>query len=351
MMYKTIVVDDEKMIKRSISALIQSHSTGFTIVGEAKDGEEAFQLNEETAPHLIITDIRMPKMNGLSFIQKVKETNSKAKFIIISGYDKFEYAQTALRCGVVDFLLKPLKPDQFLQSLEKVREELEKEQEGAKSRSKWIWMVKSSAEQLAERVWLLEEKDSEAIIEDFHKEVFSHVDSPLLKNLYLDLLAHLKGELIKQNDSLTSFDAFNESEFSNEGEQMKLEVNNLCSRIMEEIKAARNIGHRNSILTAVKYIDTHFREESLSLQEVAGTIQMSPSYFSMEFKAEMGISYKQYITKLRINKAKELLNNPIYKTYEIAHSIGYGDYPHFTKTFKKYIGITPTQYRKRIGNS
>lgn len=132
---------------------------------------------------------------------------------------------------------------------------------------------------------------------------------------------------------------------------MTAELNRLCHAVLEEIKSFRNIGHRNSIRTAVRYIEANFTEKNLTLSEVADTIHMSSSYFSMEFKSEVGVSFKQYLTNLKIEKAKELLNNPLYKTYEIAENLGYSDYPHFTKTFKKQLGMTPTQYRKRKGIS
>ncbi|MFQ3544038.1 response regulator [Halobacillus rhizosphaerae] len=351
-MYTVLIADDEKMIKKSISALIQNNPTGFQIVGEAKDGEEASQLNQQFEPHLIITDIRMPKMNGLAFIQKVNAENPKAKFIIISGYDKFEYAQSALRFGVVDFLLKPIKPDQFLASLGKVKAKLESENQSSKERSKWVWIIKSFAEKLADQIWLLEEEKTTLMITELHTQIVENkVEPGLMKSLYADLIVYIKGELNKQSADFTLDEPLNNSILPNDTEKMRRTLIGFCQTLMDQIKEVRNFGHRKNILKAVAYIETHFREETLSLQEVADTVHMSPSYFSMEFKAETGISYKQFITKLRIDKAKELLNNPVFKTYEIAHSIGYGDYPHFTKTFKRHIGITPTQYRKRIGIS
>ncbi|WP_167449453.1 response regulator transcription factor [Halobacillus trueperi] len=351
-MYRAITVDDEKLIKKSIAALVRANDTGFEIAGEAKDGREALQLQEQTAPDLIITDIRMPKMNGLSFIKEVKERNPHTKFIIISGYDEFEYAQTAIRYGVVDFLLKPIKPDQFLSSLRKVYRQLENDHTSSKQRSECLLMIKSYAETLGEHLWLLEEDQVFRTTEELSKKLnHLQVDPEVMRGMYSDLTVYLQGELEAHHSTFHTHSLFTHIDFSRERMEMTADLNRLCKAILEEIKSFRNIGHRNSIRTAVRYIEANFTEENLTLSEVADTINMSPSYFSMEFKSEVGISFKQYLTRLKIEKAKELLNNPLYKTYEIAENLGYNDYPHFTKTFKKHIGLTPTQYRKRKGIS
>jgi len=348
-MYSVILVDDEKMIKRSLLALIEGNETGFKVVGEAKDGEEALRLNQQCKPDLIITDIRMPKVNGLKFIKQVKEANKQSKFIIISGYDEFEYAQEALRYGVVDFLLKPIKPEQFLSSLEKVHQQIVGELNSTKERSECLGVIKSYTEKLVQQLWLLEEEQVIKLIDEYHEKLKdARSDTHSIRSMYADFLIYFQSELQKQSNPIKG-EIIQASDIPYEENEIKHSIISMCQNFINQLKTSRNIGHRNSILTTVKYIDEHFAVEDLSLPEVADTIGMSPSYFSMEFKAEMGISFKQYVTKLRMEKAKELLNNPTYKTYEVAYATGYADYPHFTKTFKKILGVTPSQYRKRIG--
>ncbi|SFP66934.1 response regulator transcription factor [Salibacterium halotolerans] len=349
-MFTAITVDDEKMIKTSISVLLHSNETGFKIVGEAKDGLEALQLNEQLTPDLIITDIRMPKLNGLKFIEKVKETNACSKFLIISGYDEFEYAQTAIRYGVVDFLLKPLKPDQFLSSLAKVHQQLEADQSASKERFEWLPLLRSSAEDLVQNLWLLEEEQVFQLVHDLHSQLTEKQGDPsVLQNMYLDLIVYMKGELERKKRELAEIEAF-DGGIPDDTKKMKETLDGICRAVMAHIKNTRNIGRRPKILSALEYIETNYSEETLSLQEAAETVDMSAAYFSIEFKAEMGISFIQYLTKRRIEQAKKLLQDPSCKTYEIAHSIGYKDYPHFTKTFKKHVGLTPSEYRKRVGS-
>lgn len=354
-MYSVLIVDDEKLIKRSIKVLITSYATHFKVVGEANDGKEGLSLNQKLTPDLIITDIRMPKLNGLKFIQEAKSYNQSTKFIIVSGYDEFEYAQKALRFGVVDFLLKPIKPDQFLETLRKVYHQLEDEKNESKKRSEWLWPLKSFAEQLAQQIWQLDENKVIQICKDLHMDISEkNEDSQVIQSLYKDLLAYLQGEMHDiTNESLGS-----ELNFANElhslphkHDRLQETMIDICLNVIEKIKENRNLGCRNRIMQAVQYIDNHFADDDLSLQKMADMVQMSPSYFSVEFKKEMGTNFSQYLTETRIEKAKSLLNDPFCKTYEIAYAVGYKDYPHFSKTFKKRTGLTPSEYRKRMGVS
>ncbi|SFT13669.1 response regulator [Paenibacillus sp. BC26] len=135
-MRKAILVDDEMFARKGLVGLIPWESCGFQIVGEAEDGEEALALIERQMPDLVITDIRMPVLDGLELIQTVQERISKAiKFIIISGYGDFKYAQQAVRYGVHDYLLKPIDENELMETLTRINEMLDERppwQEGGK---------------------------------------------------------------------------------------------------------------------------------------------------------------------------------------------------------------------------
>ncbi|KGP92996.1 hypothetical protein N780_11715 [Pontibacillus chungwhensis BH030062] len=345
-MFKVITVDDEKLIKRSISALIHKNETGFQIVGEANNGEEAMELVSTYHPHLIITDIRMPKLNGLDFIQKVRSVDHQVKFIVLSGYDEFIYAQQALRYGVSDFLLKPIKPHLFLSTLDTVYKEIQQEHPSYFERQERLGLINSSAKEISNLVWMLEEEKLVETISEVHKVLQDKgFATSLTKDFYQDLFTNIKTKL----ENRTSYILPSHTAFPIETDLLPDHLSTHCKQWINFLKQKRNIGHKANILSAARYIEANFKESTLTLNEVANIVDMSPSYFSMEFKKEMGESYKQFVTKLRIDKAKILLKNPIYKTYEIADTIGYVDYPHFTKTFKKITGYTPTEYRKRVG--
>lgn len=120
-MLKTILIDDEKIIREGLKHTIEWENMGFELVGEAKDGEEAIALLQSTTPDVIVTDIRMPFIDGLELIEFIKPMLPDAYIIILSGHDEFHYAQKALQLGVYDFLLKPLNIDYFTKLLKKIK--------------------------------------------------------------------------------------------------------------------------------------------------------------------------------------------------------------------------------------
>ena len=108
-MYTIAIIDDEKWIRKLIKKLLPTEQFPITIIGEAEDGQEGLDLLRKCRPHMVITDIRMPLLSGLDLIQSIQNTLPQSEIIIISGYDNFEYAQKAIKLGVMDFLMKPVE--------------------------------------------------------------------------------------------------------------------------------------------------------------------------------------------------------------------------------------------------
>ncbi len=106
-MLRVLVVEDEEMIRKGIVLATDWQSLGCVVVGEASNGEEGIEKAEAVRPSLLITDLKMTKMDGLEMIARLRERGCGAYVIILTAYDSFAYAQTAIRLGAVDFLLKP----------------------------------------------------------------------------------------------------------------------------------------------------------------------------------------------------------------------------------------------------
>ncbi|MCI7224503.1 MULTISPECIES: response regulator transcription factor [Fusobacterium] len=107
-MYKLMIADDEPLIRRGIKQLIDLSSLQIGEIYEASTGEEALKVFEEFEPEIVLMDINMPKIDGLSVAKKIKSINSATKIAIITGYNYFDYAQTAIKIGVEDYILKPI---------------------------------------------------------------------------------------------------------------------------------------------------------------------------------------------------------------------------------------------------
>jgi len=119
-----IIAEDEDIIRNGLANSIPWDDLGYRVVGVASNGKEALACYQSTRADLIITDIKMPYLDGLEFLEKLVESGSTAKVIIISGYDEFNYAQKALKLGAYDYILKPIKFDQFISMLSRLYNEL-----------------------------------------------------------------------------------------------------------------------------------------------------------------------------------------------------------------------------------
>lgn len=122
-MLKVVIADDEQHISKLLNSLIDWNALGYEIVGNARDGYSALRLCDEKKPDILITDIRMPGLGGMELIHELHRLHPEIKVIIITGYSQFEYAHQALRFGVVDYLLKPIKKEELLRALEAGREQ------------------------------------------------------------------------------------------------------------------------------------------------------------------------------------------------------------------------------------
>lgn len=126
-MLKVFIVEDEVIIREGLKQKIPWESEGFCFAGEASDGELAYPLIKKERPDILITDIRMPFMNGLELARLVKKELPNIKILFLSGYDEFEYAKEAIRIGAADYLLKPITSEKLLEAVRKVAESIRQE--------------------------------------------------------------------------------------------------------------------------------------------------------------------------------------------------------------------------------
>ena len=126
-MYSVFAVDDEPIVLEGIRSKIDWEGSGFVFVGEATDGEIALSMIQELKPDILITDIKMPFMDGLELSATIKKTQPWIKIIILSGHDEFDYAKKAISIGIEDYLLKPFTSEEVIESLKKVAAQIDKE--------------------------------------------------------------------------------------------------------------------------------------------------------------------------------------------------------------------------------
>lgn len=128
-MYKIMLVDDESQVREAIIEMIPWNDHGFTVVGQAANGRDALEILDTVNPDVIITDIKMPIMDGMELIRAVRESQPLIKIVILSGFGEFEYAKDAISLNVIEYLLKPISVNGMIQTLDSIREKLDRENE------------------------------------------------------------------------------------------------------------------------------------------------------------------------------------------------------------------------------
>lgn len=143
-MYRILLAEDEKMIRNGLRHLINQVIGGFEVVWEAENGRRALEIMQIEKPDLLVTDIRMPGIDGLELIRRIRHLLMDMPVIVVSGFDDFEYAKKAMKFGVRHYMLKPVEPAEMAEALSEIREELSEEPSRAsyKGESRLIKQIK-----------------------------------------------------------------------------------------------------------------------------------------------------------------------------------------------------------------
>ena len=126
-MYQIFVVEDELLIRQSIRRMVENMGEPYVCCGEASDGEMALSMMQELMPDIVLSDIRMPFLDGFELISHLKKVMPWVRVIIISGYGDFEYAQKAIRLGVDQYLLKPVRQQELVKAITELGESIERD--------------------------------------------------------------------------------------------------------------------------------------------------------------------------------------------------------------------------------
>ncbi|NQX62765.1 response regulator transcription factor [Paenibacillus qinlingensis] len=335
-MYRVLVVEDEPWIRKATVKMIENIGSGFEVVGEAENGEEAWSMIQTLWPSIVIADIMMPEKDGLALIEQIQARNYPIVTIIISGFDNFQYAQKAIRYGVTEYLLKPLSEsdlkDALLRSINRLKQ-------------------------------LQDVYQHFVHIEDFIYELPEYQPDQLVKRSQelLSSLLRLKGRHDGIRTTLCAM-LFEKWEQILKDIYPKWEIKDMTdssdSAITERMQSIlhqwlncypemMNFNSTGVIHKLCKYIQEHYKEE-LTITDLAAKANLSVAYFSVLFKKHAGDSFVNYLNATRVMKAKELLISDM-KIYQVASEVGFMTVPYFNRVFKQTTGLSPNEYRKKLG--
>ncbi|QGH35572.1 AraC family transcriptional regulator [Gracilibacillus salitolerans] len=341
-----LIIEDEPMIVNGISFLLKEYKYPNNEVPNiciAQDGEEANQCLNKQSFDFIFTDIKMPKMNGLELVKKWTQQKSITQWVIISGFNDFEYAQEALKNGVKDYLLKPVtkkKMNETIDRLMKNRNELI---------NSFVSITQSQdiIEELEDSIWMLnEDRVSQQFINWTCKLPHQSIDVLIYQKSLEEILLLLVTRLREKGIQELREDDF--TVIGHTKKELDAAFMNRCLEIMNSIRLRRKGNIIDPIDAAKEYIQSHLGER-LSLADVADKLGFNPTYFSQLFKKETGESFVAFRRKIRMEWAKQLIEQNEMRIIDISNEIGYSDLAHFTKSFKKYTGVTPSEYKQQLG--
>lgn len=345
-MYKAVIADDEYMIRCSLKKIIEEHPANLRVVAEAINGQEALELIALHKPDIVFTDVRMPKISGLQLAEEIIRTQPELFVVVVSGYDEFAYIREALQHHVQDYILKPIDCGQIHRAIEKFLESVKVNSLKSGRAADHYNEFRLYAERTAEALWSNDQAGVEHLLGTVWFRLHTLFDRESLRKPFGYIFLE---QLLEELNKRTSRPALAPEQLAGIYERdTKSCLYETVSALQAEITAARNWSHHYRIRKALQYIQQHFTEESMSLMEVAAQADMLPTSFSQAFKQEMRQTYMQYVIRLRMSKAQQLLERTELNAYEIAARIGYANYAHFNKAFKKFCGDSPKEYRNRF---
>jgi len=419
-----MIVDDEPKIRKGLINFIEWKKLECEVVYEAVDGIDARNNLESFRPDIVIADIKMPGLNGLELAQYVQEKHSLIKVIILTGYSDFHFAQSAIKSGVIDFVLKPTSTEKILDAVSKAKDLLRQQSENKlrfqalenkvnysliELREKFIHDILSGV--VADPLMLEEKmKELDICLENHiillyeigrcktHDEIavpveqsrfafaFKNFLALAFKNyrnynvfinsrLICTLILFEQGtcyecvqtilpvckEILEMVDNFMNFEISigisgmheNCSDMPKAyGEASKALSDKFCNGnrifIYEDnpVQLENSKKQDNYIISKVIDYMTGNYNSTINLRSIAGHVHVNASYLSRLFHKKTGETITQSLTRLRLEKAKELLNNPEVKSHEAAIMVGFEDPSYFSQAFKKYTGLSPKEYKR-----
>lgn len=413
-MLKVLIVDDEPAALRSLRYLIPWEETGFTVSAVADCGERALELDDEQRFDLIITDIKMPGMDGLQLASAVRSRSDTPVFIV-SGFHEFDYARQGIQLGVKDYLLKPVEAEELLRCLDHVKRELARKARleqtlyrslpalREQAAERWARGSREALGELAElgigpeweysryAVMLIELDDSPkkadgtsavdddrirlrcfavrnitderagrhglSFREDGDRRIVMIIklhEGLNSERQLADWAERLRQDLIryaKEEVWIAIGGVAGSPEELPRSYEAALAVSRYRRNARESLPVATSeevLGTNEAGIALVRQAERIIRrqfKQNAELKRLAAELHVNPNYLGQQFRSVTGMTFKDYVTKLRMETAKELLLYTDKKVYEIADEVGIRDLDWFYKRFKAYAGISANEFR------
>ncbi len=366
-MYTLLIADDETDERTLIRFLLNEFKNTFHIL-EAKNGREALLLLTDNHVDVLLSDIQMPFLNGIELVSQVKEKNPDIEVLFFSGYDDFSYVKAALSLKAVNYILKPVDPDEFHKLLTEIVDRLDSRKIEFSKSEKYIEehfhdiahnmpIKDSSPASIDEDTNLLlhdiessiKMKQAAHLSEQVHTLLDKYTDIPKLSHIYIrhvctTLLKMLISALPVQTDEDLQNAVKEIYSFRRFSDIIKM-IEHYLDLVINIFEQEQNTSNY-AIYQVEQYIRLHYHED-ITLNSLADLVYLNPNYLSNVFAQVTGCTLNRYIKQIRMEKAQELLLNTNMKVSDISQAVGYPNTSYFCKSFQKMFGATPERFRQR----
>ena len=360
-MYRVLIIDDEPWSREVVKALGKWNDMKLSVAGEAEDGTQGLEMIRQLNPDIVVTDMRMPGIEGVELLKAINENFPLIKIIIMSGYDDFVYLKQAIRSKAVEYLLKPIDPLELNASLKRCIEEIDKNnsQTYPSLNSQSVFNDSDILDRyLAYRKLLygyMLELNKAAVLETLDKlKAFIYSYPSTLNNSIFSKIGNdfilLLEEFLSGNEVEIQH-IWNEK---NRGwaaasgwssiDDVIADISWLYGNAIAAVEASIRKKNSLDLEKVEEYIERYFIEP-ITLESIAQHFFVSKEHLSRSFKSFKGENISDYIMRLRMEKAKELILEKGLEIKNAAQMTGYSDLAYFYRVFKRYFGFTPGELR------
>lgn len=341
---KIILVDDDPMALEGIAGMLHWERFDGQLMGCAVDGEEAIQLLEQHHPDVVISDIRMPGMDGLELAQYVRQHSPNTHMILISGHGEFEYARQALQYQVTDYILKPItrkKLNSLEDRLVAIHGQL------AQDEPPWYVCNENLRQQVTQ---VLHKGDMAAMGELLTRGDVCHALSDRRDVLGVQLLNYLfsyQEELGMDQESLDAVRRKTILEYwkLTDPQQRMAYLATRFYDLMERTEQQKGTHTSPMVSFCMEAMEDHYTDPDFNITNLADMLHVSLSHLSTVFKQVTSQTISSYLSTKRLERAQEVLQDASVPIKQVCRECGYSDPRYFAKLFKRHTGMTPSQYR------
>ncbi|WP_446897963.1 response regulator transcription factor [Clostridium sp. LBM24168] len=342
-MYNILIVDDREIFRRLFKRFkIFKENEDFSINFEAQNGVDAIKILENFKIDVVITDIRMPIMDGIELLRRIKKRKLSNCVILLSEYADFSYAKEGIVLGAFDYIVKPIEEDKLVELLKRIKDHLDVLKKNKNYNLPNIKILPKLILNNDNYIYNVANSIIESIMEEKKYDICQ-----INERLYF-LINFIKEEILKRRSYISKYSDLDEI-FNIREIYIKSDIKKIfCERIKIITKEVNkfNIRCKSELVKNICKDIINNLENGVTLQQVADMHFVNKTYLSHLFKQEVGVSYVNFVTFVKMERAKILLKKTNKKIYEIAVILGYDDSEYFSKIFKNTVGVAPTEYRQ-----